>query len=234
MPKFVRQGDNLCIGNNTFTGTNTFSGPLVASGGITGDITGNITGNAITVTVADSTDATSSVAIFDSATGNLAPKTDAGLTYNASNGTLTATAFSGPTAGTHTGAVAATTLDASGLTKTPNPVLQQTVTVIDAQNGTPTIAQILGGIITHNSKTGGGTLTVPTGTAMSAGISGVAVGSTIKWTYYNYGNQTVTVTPADGHTLVGGTAAVTTGNHIQCTSYCSAANTWVTFLTTLY
>lgn len=131
------------------------------------------------------------------------------------------------------GAVSATTLNASGLTKTPNPVLQQTVTVIDAQNGTPTIAQILGGIITHNSKTGGGTVTVPTGTAMSAGVSGVAVGSTIKWTYYNYGNQTATITAADGHTLVGGTAAVTTGKHVYATSYCSAANTWVTFLTTL-
>lgn len=133
-----------------------------------------------------------------------------------------------------TGAITATGgLNASGLTKTPNPVLQQTVTVIDAQNGTPTIAQILGGIIRHNSKTGGGTVTVPTGTAMSAGVSGVAVGSTIKWVYYNYGNQTATITAADGHTLVGGTAAVTTGKHIYVTSYCSAANTWVSFLTTL-
>lgn len=133
-----------------------------------------------------------------------------------------------------TGAITATGgINTSGLTKTPNPVLQQTVTVIDAQNGTPTIAQILGGIIRHNSKTGGGTVTVPTGTAMSAGVSGVAVGSTIKWVYYNYGNQTATITAADGHTLVGGTAAVTTGKHIYVTSYCSAANTWVSFLTTL-
>jgi len=131
------------------------------------------------------------------------------------------------------GAVAATTLSASGLTKTPNPVLQQTVTNIDAQNATPTIAQILGGIVIHTSVTGGGTVTVPTGTAMSTGVSGVAVGSTIKWTYYNDGNQTATITAADGHTLVGGTAAVTTGKHIYITSYCSAANTWVSFLTTL-
>jgi len=145
-------------------------------------------------------------------------------------GAITAT---GGVAGAVSGAVSATTLNASGLTKTPNPVLQQTVTVIDAQNGTPTIAQILGGIITHNSKTGAGTVTVPTGTAMSAGVSGVAVGSTIKWTYYNYGNQTATITAADGHTLVGGAAAVTTGKHVYVTSYCSAANTWVSFLTTL-
>lgn len=114
-----------------------------------------------------------------------------------------------------------------------NPVLQNTVTVIDAQNGTPSIANILGGIVTHNSKTGGGTLTVPTGTAMSAGVANVAVGSTIKWLYYNYGNQTVTITAATDHTLVGGTAAVTTGKHVEIVSYCSAANTWVSYLQTL-
>jgi len=131
------------------------------------------------------------------------------------------------------GAVAATTLSASGLTKTPNPVLQQTITDVDAQNATPTIAQILGGIVTHNSKTGAGTCTVPTGALMSAGVSGVAVGSTIKWFYYNRGDQTVTITAATGHTLVGGTAAVTTGKHMQIISVCTAANTWVSYLETL-
>jgi hypothetical protein len=55
---------------------------------------------ASTVTVVDSTDATSSVLIADSATGSLAVKTDAGLTYNASTGMLTATGFTGPLTGT--------------------------------------------------------------------------------------------------------------------------------------
>ena len=122
----------------------------------------------------------------------------------------------------------------SGLTKSPNPVLQQTITDVDAQNATPTIAQILGGIVRHTSVTGGGTVTVPTGALMSAGVSGVAIGSTIKWLYYNDGNQTATITQAaSGHTLVGGTAAVTTGKHIYVTSVCTAADTWVSFLTTL-
>lgn len=117
---------------------------------------------------------------------------------------------------------------------TPNPVLNQTITDIDAQNGTPTIAQILGGIVTHNSKTGAGTVTVPTGAAMSAGVSGVAVGTTIKWLYYNRGNQTATITQAaSGHTLVGGTAAVTTGKHMEIISVCTAADTWVSYLQTL-
>lgn len=49
---------------------------------------------ASTVTVVDSTDATSSIAMFDSATGSLAVKTDAGLAYDASNGTLSPTILS--------------------------------------------------------------------------------------------------------------------------------------------
>jgi hypothetical protein len=161
--------------------------------------------------------------------------TDKAATFGSTvtvTGAITAT---GGVAGSISGGTASvTTLTATGLTKTPNPVLQQTVTVVDAQSATPTIAQILGGIVTHNSKTGAGTVTVPTGTEMSAGVSGVAVGSTIKWLYYNYGNQTATITAAADHTLVGGTAAVTTGKHVLVTSYCSAANTWVSFLTTLF
>jgi len=68
---------------------------------------------------------------------------------------------------------------------------------------------------------------------MSTGVANVAVGSTIKWLYYNYGNQTVTITAATDHTLVGGTPAVTTGKHVEIVSYCSAANTWVSYLQTL-
>ena len=56
-----------------------------------------------TITVADTTDTSSFVALFESATGNLAPKTDAGITYNAGTGVLTATGFSGPVVGNVTG-----------------------------------------------------------------------------------------------------------------------------------
>ena len=45
------------------------------------------------ITVADTTDTSCSVALFESATGDLAPKSDGGLTYNAGTGTLTATAL---------------------------------------------------------------------------------------------------------------------------------------------
>ena len=56
-----------------------------------------------TITVADTTDTTCSVALFESATGDLAPKTDGGATYNAGTGVLTATGFAGPLTGAVTG-----------------------------------------------------------------------------------------------------------------------------------
>jgi len=64
------------------------------------------------ITVADTTDTTCSVALFESATGDLAPKTDGGVTYNAGTGTLTATLFAGSAAtaanGTNTTQLATT------------------------------------------------------------------------------------------------------------------------------
>jgi hypothetical protein len=53
-----------------------------------------------TVTVADTTDTTCFVGLWESATGDIGPKSDAGITYNAGTGTLTATAFAGPLTGT--------------------------------------------------------------------------------------------------------------------------------------
>lgn len=58
-------------------------------GGTSFDGTANIVPG--TVTVADTTDATSFVGLFESATGDLAPKTDAGITYDATTGILTTT-----------------------------------------------------------------------------------------------------------------------------------------------
>ena len=62
-----------------------------------------------TITVADTTDTTAFVALFESATGDLAPKTDAGVTYNAGTGMLTATGFTGPVTGNVTGTAATVT-----------------------------------------------------------------------------------------------------------------------------
>lgn len=121
----------------TFNGA---SGALSATtfiGALTGNVTGNVSGSsgsttgnaatatlAATVTVVDSTDATSFIAMFDSATGSLAPKTDGGLTYDATSGILTATGFAGPLTGNVTGNVSgssgSTTGNASTVTTNAN------------------------------------------------------------------------------------------------------------------
>ena len=99
------------IGGTSFDGTANIAVGLAATatalasartiGGTSFDGTGNIV--PATITVADTTDTSCSVALFESATGDLAPKSDGGLTYNAGTGTLTATAFAGPLTGNVTG-----------------------------------------------------------------------------------------------------------------------------------
>lgn len=67
-------------GNQTIAGTKTFSSTIA----------GSINGNAATVTVADAGgDTTTWPMLATSQTGNLAPATDGGLTYNASTNELT-------------------------------------------------------------------------------------------------------------------------------------------------
>jgi len=102
---------NATVVTSSLTSVGTL-GDLTVTNPITGSVTGSAgscTGNAATatlaatVTVVDSTSATCWVAVFDSATGSLAAKTDGGLTYAATTGILTATGFSGPLTGAVTG-----------------------------------------------------------------------------------------------------------------------------------
>ena len=67
--------------------------------------------------MADTTDTTTFVGLWESATGDLPPKTDAGLTYNAGTGTLTATAFVGPITGDVTGNASGTAATVTGGTQ---------------------------------------------------------------------------------------------------------------------
>lgn len=125
------------------------------------------------------------------------------------------------------------TLDVTGSLSAPQQVQKLTITTIDAQNGTLTAAALLGGIVKHNSKTGAGTITFDTGALLSATLGSV-VGTTVRCLYYNYGNQTATLTTAaSGTTVIGGTAAVTTGKHSEIIAVCTAADTWDIYLQTL-
>jgi len=54
----------------------------------------------LSVTVADTTDTTCFVALWESATGDLLPKSDAGITYNAGTANLATTTFTGALTGT--------------------------------------------------------------------------------------------------------------------------------------
>ena len=82
-----------------------------------------------TITVADTTDTTSFVALFESATGDLGPKTDAGITYNAGTGMLTATGFTGPLTGNVTGNASGTAATVTGGTQASITAAANLVTV---------------------------------------------------------------------------------------------------------
>jgi len=109
----------------------------------------------------------------------------------------------------------------------PNPVYALTVASLGTtQNSTPTTAQLLGGIVTQTGATGAGTVTLPTGTLLSAAIPTVAVGYTFDCSFINLGgSQTLTITGATGSTVVG-TAAVGTGKSASLTFTNTGTNTW--------
>lgn len=109
--------------------------------------------------------------------------------------------------------------------------LKQTVqgltkTDVNSQNAAPTAAQWLGGYITHNSQTAGGTLTTPTGANISAAYTGAATGDSFWVVYQNRGNQTVTLTAGDGNVTLKGTVAIPTLKTAFILFNCTGANTW--------
>ena len=73
-----------------------FATGVTTSTTFVGNLTGDVTGAATQVTVADESSDTSCNVLFTTdATGNLAPKSGTNLTFNSSDGTLTATKFAG-------------------------------------------------------------------------------------------------------------------------------------------
>lgn len=94
------------------------------------------------------------------------------------------------------------------------------------QNSTPTIAQLLGGIVTQTSVTGAGTVTLPTGTAMSTGVTGVTVGDTFDCTFFNLGGGfTLTITGDTGSTVVGN-AEVPSAKAVLLRCINTGSNAW--------
>ena len=88
-----------------------------------------------------------------------------------------------------------------------------------------TAANLQSKILTMASSTSGRAPTVPTGTAVNAIV---ATGNCIDWYFLNTGNQTVTITAATGHTLVGTMEIpMLTQGHFR--TRVSAANTAITY-----
>ena len=117
----VGTGSSAPAANTVLTGTGSgTSGWATVSTAMIGDdqvTAAKIHDDAVTkVVVTDTADATCFPALFESATGSLTPETDAGLTYNASNATLTATTFVGALTGDASGSSASCTGNAATAT----------------------------------------------------------------------------------------------------------------------
>jgi len=172
------------IGGVSFDGTGNINLPGVNTAGnqATSGLAATAT-LAATVTVIDSTDTSSFVALFDSATGDLAVKTDAGLAYNSGTGMLTATGLTGPLTGTATGLSGsvltgdvtssgnAATLVLSNLTGAAINVAADSIPFLDA-DGSATRIESIADLATAMAGTN---LTASSG-QLVAGAAGVGLG----------------------------------------------------------
>jgi len=184
-----------------------------------------------TITVADTTDISSYVALFESATGDLAPKTDAGITYNAGTGVLTATGFSGPLTGNVTGNVsgsagsatgnAATATEATNVTAVANNSTDETVypTFVDGATGTQGIETDTGltynpssGILTSTQFTGAVSGNATTATALASGRT-IGMTGDVVWTSASFngsgnvtGSAVIQATSVENSMLAGSIA----------------------------
>ena len=94
---------------------------------------------ASTVVVIDTTDTSAFVALFDSATGSLAIKTDTGITYNAGTGMLTVTGLTGPLTGNASGLSATLAVSSGGTGAT---TLTDKAVLISQDSGTDTVGTV--------------------------------------------------------------------------------------------
>ena len=156
------------IGGVSFDGSANINLPGVNTSG--NQDTSGTAAIATTVTVADESSDTSCFPLFTTAaTGNLAPKSGSNLAFNSSNGTLTATLFSG---------------SGASLTNLPAGNLTGTLPAIDGSNLTGISAGATGGgsdeIFYENGQTVTTNYTITNGkNAMAAGPITINSGVTV-------------------------------------------------------
>jgi len=143
---FIGTADNtagrLAVGTNDYVLTADSS---VSNVGLAWKVTGTPT----TITVADTTDTTCFVGLWESATGDIGPKSDAGVTYNAGTGVLTATGFAGPLTGLASSATTAATVTTAAQSAITSTGTLTGVTV----SGTGTIGVAVGQAVDFERKT---------------------------------------------------------------------------------
>ena len=187
-------------------------------GGVSFDGTGNIVPG--TITVADTTDTTSYVALFESATGDLGPKTDAGITYNAGTGLLTATGFSGPLTGNVTGDCSGSSGSTTGNAATAT--LASTVTVADSSDTTafPAFFDSATGSLAIMTDASNLTYNASTGVLTATGFAGPLTGNVTGDVSGSSGSTTgnaATATALQTARTIGGTSFDGTGNIVPAT-----------------
>ena len=172
------------------------SNVTISNGDGTISIAAAAAGTPTAITVADTTDTSAYVALFDSATGDLGPKTDAGITYNAGTGMLTATGFTGPLTGNASGTAATVTGAAQSAITSLGTLTTLTVdsiiingTNIGHTSDTDAIAISSGGVVTMNQipvfsagiNVSGGSIAGTIATASQTNITAVGTIATGTW-----------------------------------------------------
>lgn len=217
-------GASTLTGNTAVTGTLTTTGATALNGGLTMDT------NAFTVAdTSGNTAIAGTLAVTGAST--LTGAVTVGTGYGTTGTTLGATgAISAKGALIVDGAATMAGQIVMSRTAKTVPIIGATVTDYDAQAATLTIAGLLGGIATQNSKTGASTATTPTGAEISAGITGVATGDSFRCRFYNRGNQTSTITAGASGVTLAGTAAVPTLKCADLLFVCTGANAWTCYI----
>ena len=185
------------IGDQTINGNKSFSSI----------ISGSINGNSITTTVTDTSNTNCFVSLFENATGNLSPKTNTGIIYNASLGTLTTSIVGNATSVTN------------GVYTTGNQIIADTKTfsstIIGSINGNS--ATVTNGVYTIGNQTISGVKTF--NSTISGSIDGNAF--TVTDGVYISSNQTISGTKTFTSTISGsidGNAATATTSGIVTTA----------------